>query len=116
MKQSFKQSFQKLPLGLPLTASGIATIATIFAGKKIHTACGAVWGVISILHGLQHAGGNSSTMPKPPSAARRARQQTQQSPSRCTPSSPARISLATCRAACASTTSPLPATKSSPNR
>ena len=38
MKQSFKQSFQKLPLGLPLTASGIATIATIFAGKKIHTA------------------------------------------------------------------------------
>ena len=56
MKQSFKQSFQKLPLGLPLTASGIATIATIFAGKKIHTACGAVWGVLSILHGLQHAG------------------------------------------------------------
>ena len=56
MKQSFKQSFQKLPLGLPLTASGIATIATIFAGKKIHTACGAVWGVLSILPGLQHAG------------------------------------------------------------
>lgn len=56
MKQSFKQSFQKLPLGLPLTASGIATIATIFAGKKVHIACGAIWGVLSILHGLQHAG------------------------------------------------------------
>lgn len=51
-----KQTFKQLPLGLPLTASGIATIATIFANKKVHIACGAVWGVLSILHGLQHAG------------------------------------------------------------
>lgn len=29
-----KQKFNRLPLGLPLTVSGLATIATIFAGKK----------------------------------------------------------------------------------
>ena len=51
-----KQKFNRLPLGLPLTVSGLATIATIFAGKKVHIACGAVWGALSILHGLQHAG------------------------------------------------------------
>ena len=45
-----------MPLGLPLTVSGLATIATIFAGKKAHIAFGAVWGVLSILHALQHAG------------------------------------------------------------
>ena len=27
------KSFKRLPLGLPLTVSGIATIATIFTGK-----------------------------------------------------------------------------------
>lgn len=51
-----KQALKKMPLGLPLTVSGLATIATIFAGKKAHIAFGAVWGVLSILHGLQHAG------------------------------------------------------------
>lgn len=50
------KSFKQLPLGLPLTVSGIATIATIFTGKKLHVAFGAVWGLLSILHGLQHAG------------------------------------------------------------
>ena len=50
------KSFKRLPLGLPLTVSGIATIATIFTGKKLHVAFGAVWGLLSILHGLQHAG------------------------------------------------------------
>lgn len=50
------KSFKRLPLGLPLTVSGLATIATIFAGKKAHIAFGAVWGVLSILHALQHAG------------------------------------------------------------
>lgn len=50
------EKFKRLPLGLPLTVSGLATIATIFAGKKVHIACGAVWGALSILHGLQHAG------------------------------------------------------------
>ena len=51
-----KQALKKMPLGLPLTVSGLATIATIFAGKKAHIAFGAVWGVLSILHALQHAG------------------------------------------------------------
>ena len=51
-----KQAVKKMPLGLPLTVSGLATIATIFAGKKAHIAFGAVWGVLSILHALQHAG------------------------------------------------------------
>ena len=50
------QALKKMPLGLPLTVSGLATIATIFAGKKAHIAFGAVWGVLSILHALQHAG------------------------------------------------------------
>ena len=50
------KSFKQLPLGLPLTVSGIATIATIFTGKKLHVAFGAFWGLLSILHGLQHAG------------------------------------------------------------
>ena len=50
------KSFTRLPLGLPLTVSGLATIATIFAGKKAHIAFGAFWGLLSILHGLQHAG------------------------------------------------------------
>ena len=50
------KSFKRLPLGLPLTVSGLATIATIFAGKKAHIAFGAFWGLLSILHGLQHAG------------------------------------------------------------
>ena len=51
-----KQALKKMPLGLPLTVSGLATIATIFAGKKAHIAFGAFWGLLSILHGLQHAG------------------------------------------------------------
>ena len=51
-----KKALKKMPLGLPLTVSGLATIATIFAGKKAHIAFGAVWGVLSILHALQHAG------------------------------------------------------------
>ena len=51
-----KQALKKMPLGLPLTVSGLATIATIFAGKKAHIAFGAVWSVLSILHALQHAG------------------------------------------------------------
>ena len=51
-----KQTLKKIPLGLPLTVSGLATIATIFAGKKAHIAFGAFWGLLSILHGLQHAG------------------------------------------------------------
>ena len=50
------KSFKRLPLGLPLTVSGLATIATIFADKKAHIAFGAFWGLLSILHGLQHAG------------------------------------------------------------
>ena len=50
------KSFKRLPLGLPLTVSGLATIATSFAGKKAHIAFGAFWGLLSILHGLQHAG------------------------------------------------------------
>ena len=50
------KSFKRLPLGLPLTVSGLATIATIFVGKKAHIAFGAFWGLLSILHGLQHAG------------------------------------------------------------
>lgn len=50
------KSFKRLPLGLPLTVSGLATIATIFAGKKAHIAFGAFWGLLSSLHGLQHAG------------------------------------------------------------
>lgn len=50
------KSFKRLPLGLPLTVSGLATIATIFAGQKAHIAFGAFWGLLSILHGLQHAG------------------------------------------------------------
>ena len=51
-----KQTLKKIPLGLPLTVSGLATIATIFADKKAHIAFGAFWGLLSILHGLQHAG------------------------------------------------------------
>ena len=51
-----KQALKKIPLGLPLTVSGLATIATIFADKKAHIAFGAFWGLLSILHGLQHAG------------------------------------------------------------
>lgn len=51
-----KQTLKKIPLGLPLTVSGLATIATSFAGKKAHIAFGAFWGLLSILHGLQHAG------------------------------------------------------------
>lgn len=51
-----KQTLKKIPLGLPLTVSGLATIATIFAGKKAHIAFGAFWSLLSILHGLQHAG------------------------------------------------------------
>ena len=50
------KSFKRLPLGLPLTVSGLATIATIFVGKKAHIAFGAFWGLLSILHGLQQAG------------------------------------------------------------
>lgn len=50
------KSFKRLPLGLPLTVSGLATIATSFAGKKAHIAFGAFWDLLSILHGLQHAG------------------------------------------------------------
>ena len=42
------KSFKRLPLGLPLTVSGIATIATIFTEKKLHVAFGAVWGLLSL--------------------------------------------------------------------
>lgn len=49
-----KQAIKHFPLGVPLTLSGVATIATIFANKRLHLACGAVWGLLSILHAIQH--------------------------------------------------------------
>ncbi|WP_298463376.1 HMA2 domain-containing protein [uncultured Mitsuokella sp.] len=45
---------KNFPLGIPLTVSGIATVATMFTNKRLHVACGAVWGILSILHAVQH--------------------------------------------------------------
>ncbi|MGO5131764.1 HMA2 domain-containing protein [Mitsuokella jalaludinii] len=49
-----RQTLTHLSLGIPLTISGAATIATIFANKRLHIAFGAAWGVLSILHAFQH--------------------------------------------------------------
>lgn len=32
---------KNFPLGIPLTVSGIATVATMFTNKRLHVACGA---------------------------------------------------------------------------
>ena len=105
-----KQALKKIPLGLPLTVSGLATIATIFAGKKAHIAFGAFWGLLSILHGLQHAGKlEHDAKELIGQTAHRATDKAEQI-------SLARISPATYRGASASTTSRSPAMTSSPTR
>lgn len=50
------QAIKQFPFGVPLTLSGVATVATMFANKRLHVACGVVWGVLSILHAIQHRG------------------------------------------------------------
>lgn len=45
---------KNFPLGVPLTVSGVATVATMFTNKRLHVTCGAVWGILSILHAIQH--------------------------------------------------------------
>ena len=51
-----KNNLQKAPLGWPLAIASVGTVATIFAGKKLHIAFGAAWGVLSLWHAWQHAG------------------------------------------------------------
>lgn len=49
-----KENLQKAPLGWPLAIASVGTVATIFAGKKLHMAFGAAWGVLSLWHAWQH--------------------------------------------------------------
>ena len=48
--------FKKLPLGLPMTLASVGTMVSLAAGKRWHVGFGAAWAVLSLLHGLQHAG------------------------------------------------------------
>ena len=38
-----KNDLKKAPLGWPLAIASVGTVATIFAGKKLHIAFGAAW-------------------------------------------------------------------------
>jgi len=51
-----KNKLNTIPLGWPLALASAGTIATIFAGKKLHVAFGAAWGVLSLWHACQHCG------------------------------------------------------------
>ncbi len=51
-----KNDLKKAPLGWPLAIASVGTVATIFAGKKLHIAFGAAWGVLSLWHAWQHCG------------------------------------------------------------
>ena len=51
-----KNRLQTMPLGWPLALASAGTIATIFAGKKLHVAFGAAWGILSVWHTCQHYG------------------------------------------------------------
>ena len=51
-----KDNLQKAPLGWPLAIASLGTVATIFAGKKLHLAFGTAWGVLSLWHAWQHSG------------------------------------------------------------
>ena len=43
-----------VPLGIPMTLASLGTVASLFAGKKLHTGFGIVWALLSLWHGLQH--------------------------------------------------------------
>ena len=45
-----------LPLGLPLAAAAVGTVASLYFGKKYHVVFGIAWLALSVLHGIQHAG------------------------------------------------------------
>ena len=47
---------KNVPLSLPLTGALIGTVATLFVGKKWHAGFGILWSLLSLWHGLQHAG------------------------------------------------------------
>lgn len=51
-----KENLKKAHLGWPLTIASVGTVATIFAGKKLHIAFGAAWCALSLWHALQHCG------------------------------------------------------------
>lgn len=49
-------NFKTLPLGLPLAAAAVGTVAALAFGKRYHVIFGVVWLALSMLHGIQHAG------------------------------------------------------------
>ena len=56
MTKPTMQEFRKIPLGLPLSAAAIGTVATLWYGKNLHAGFGIAWLALSLLHGVQHAG------------------------------------------------------------
>ena len=42
-------------LGLPLALVSVGVVASLFIGKKVHVGLGIAWGVLSLLHGIQHS-------------------------------------------------------------
>lgn len=59
-----KNKLNTIPLGWPLALASAGTIATIFAGKKLHVAFGAAWGVLSLWHACQHCSKMKSDLQK----------------------------------------------------
>lgn len=49
-------NFKTLPLGLPLAAAAVGTVAALAFGKRYHVIFGIAWLALSVLHGIQHAG------------------------------------------------------------
>ena len=50
------ETLKSVPLGLPMTIASLGTVATLFAGKRLHAGFGAAWAVLSLWHGWQHRG------------------------------------------------------------
>ena len=49
-----EQTMKSAPLGIPLTLASLGTVASLFAGKKLHAGFGIAWMLLSLWHGLQH--------------------------------------------------------------
>ena len=49
-----KSKERRMSLGLPLALVSVGVAASLLVGKKVHIGFGIAWGVLSVLHGMQH--------------------------------------------------------------